>query len=87
LRELDAIGGCVSHRVRGVLSLVLLEDWVGRVLVRACRDGSFLLLCRLMLTEGRDRTPTSSESEWPSTERKERWGRIRKKDVSRLVSR
>jgi hypothetical protein len=42
------------------------------------RDVSFLLLCRLMVTEENRRTPTSSESEWPSAERKERWGRMRR---------
>lgn len=85
-REPDAIDGCVSARECVV---VLLEDCAERALdVWACRDDSFLLLYRLMLTEGSDRTPTSSESEWrPSTERKERWGRMRRKDVRRFVSR
>ena len=41
-----------------------------------------------MSTDGNDRTPTSSESEWPSAERKERCGRtVRSNDVRRLVNR
>lgn len=87
-REPDAVDACVSVRVC-VISLDLLEDCADRELdVCACRDGSFLLLYRLMLTEGSDRTPMSSESERPpSTERNERWGRMRRKDVRRFVSR
>ena len=52
------------------------------------RDVSFLVLYRFILTDGRDRTPMSSESEWPSAERKERFGRtVRRKEVRRFVRR
>jgi hypothetical protein len=47
------------------------EWWLLDCVVRTFRVES-LLLYRLILTDGIDRTPTSSESEWPSAERKER---------------
>lgn len=56
--------------------------------VRRDVDVSFLVLYRFIRTEGKDRTPMSSESEWPSAERKERLGRtVRRKEVRRLVRR
>jgi hypothetical protein len=85
-RELDAVGVCVSLRV---FTRVLPEDCALRLDARAGRrDESFSVLYRLISTDGNDRTPTSSESEWPSAERKERCGRtVRRNDVRRLVSR
>lgn len=87
VRELDPVDGCVSPRV---FTRVLPEDCAVRELdARAGRRGkSFSVLYRLMSIDGSDRTPTSSESECPSAERKERCGRtVRRNDVRRLVSR
>lgn len=89
-RELDGVGVCVSPRVQRGFSRVLPEDRAVRELdARAGRRGkSFSVLYRLMSIDGNDRTPTSSESEWPPAERKERCGRtVRRNDVRRLVSR